>query len=325
MHAKQVIQLPTEIVAEAGVLAGHMSASQAKKVVHCLYEHFGKKRLGLGALAAPRLDELELGKISHGVLNELGRLGFDPAALDDVFERWWLRLVHPERLGDAQTAFERELLHGNLRALVEAEHAHFATSPSRPAFFELGFGTRNEESDPASRDDGLDVLLPPGLPITVSTLRGSIDRVDVVERDGGRYGIAIDYKSGKGEFNAMEMQELADFQLPIYCEALPLFGIEPVGAVYYGILSGERHGVIRSDFASAFVPAESAGKVTALAPDDFAAYMTYRQQALRTEIARVARGELVTRPRNDECGFCDLRPVCRIGTFGVGAAPEDLL
>jgi hypothetical protein len=53
--------------------------------------------------------------------------------------------------------------------------------------------------------------------------------------------------------------------------------------------------------------------------------MAHRQRALRAEIAHVARGELVTRPRNDDCGFCDLRPVCRIGTFGVGGAPEDLL
>jgi hypothetical protein len=325
LHAGQVIQLPTEILAEAGVLAGRMSATQAKSVVHCLYEHFGRKRLRLGALAVPQLDELRLGEISHGVLNELGRLGFEPEALDEVFERWWRRVVPPELLGEAQSAFERELSYGNLRALVEREHAHFAVSPSRPAYFELGFGMQDEGRDPASRDEGLDIRLPLGASVAVSTLRGSIDRVDVVERGRRRYGVAIDYKSGRGEFNAKEMEERADFQLPIYCEALPLFGIEPVGAVYYGILSGERHGVIRDDFADDFIPAGSTGKVTAFAPERFAAYMGDRQQELRAQIARVSRGELVTRPRNDDCGFCDLRPVCRIGTFGVGGAPEDLL
>jgi hypothetical protein len=120
------------------------------------------------------------------------------------------------------------------------------------------------------------------------------------------------------------MNELADFQLPIYCEVLPLFGIEPVGAVYLGIRGGERYGVMRRDFADVFVPPSSGRRLTLHGADEFSEYMTYRQQALRAEIVRVARGELVTRARNDECGFCDLRPVCRIGTFGVGVLPEEL-
>jgi hypothetical protein len=211
-----------------------------------------------------------------------------------------------------------------LRDLVEQEHRPYAASPGRPAYFELGFGTDEEGRDPASRDEGLDVLLPPGSPISFSTLRGSIDRVDVVERGGRLYGVAIDYKSGKGAYQLTDMNELADFQLPIYCEVLPLFGIEPVGAVYLGIRGAERYGVMRSDFADVFVPRGSGGKIDKLGPDEFSDYMWYRQRALRAEIVRVARGELVTRPRNDECGFCDLRPVCRIGTFGVGVLPEEL-
>jgi hypothetical protein len=281
------------------------------------------RRLQLGALGAPRLDQLALGTIAHGVLNEMGRLAFEPAALEDILERWWRLKVPAELHDDAQTHFERELLHTMLRELIDQEHAHFTSGPGRPAYFELAFGTHEEGRDPSSRDDGLDVRLPPGSPIAVSTLRGSIDRVDVVEKNGRLFGVAIDYKSGKGEYHVKEMDELADFQLPIYCEVLPLFGIEPVGAVYLGIASGQRHGVMRRDFADVFVPAGSAGKLTLFGPDDFAAYMAQRQHALRSEIVRVARGELVTRPRNDECGFCDLRPVCRIGTFGVGVLPED--
>jgi hypothetical protein len=324
LHAGQVIHLPAEILGEAAPLAAQMSASQAKLIAHCLYEHFGKRRLGLGALAAPSLDQLLLGTIAHGVLNEMGRLGFAPTALGEVLERWWRAKVPSELKEDPQTQFERELLHAMLRDLVVQEHTHFAGSAGRPAYFELAFGTHEDGRDPSSRDEGLDVPLPAGSPIAVSTLRGSIDRVDVVERGGRRYGMAIDYKSGKGEYHLAEMHELADFQLPIYCEVLPLFGIEPVGAVYLGIRSGHRYGVVRSDFADVFVPHDSGGKVTRYGPDEFAGYMAYRQQALRAEIVRVARGELVTRPRNDECGFCDLRPVCRIGSFGVGVLPEEL-
>jgi hypothetical protein len=116
---------------------------------------------------------------------------------------------------------------------------------------------------------------------------------------------------------------MADFQLPIYCEVLPLFGIEPVGAVYLGIGSGERYGVMRSDFADELLPADRRRGVRVLSPDEYRHYMLVRQAVLRDEIARLARGQLRTKPRNDDCGYCDLRPVCRIGTFGVGGIPDE--
>jgi hypothetical protein len=63
--------------------------------------------------------------------------------------------------------------------------------------------------------------------------------------------------------------------------------------------------------------------VRSLAHDDFVGFMRDRQQALRGQIARLAHGELTVLPRKDDCGYCELRPVCRIGTFGVGAAHAD--
>jgi ATP-dependent helicase/DNAse subunit B len=323
MHAGQVIQLPTEILAEAGALAGQMSASQAKMLVHCLYEHFGKRRLQLGMLGPPQIDLPSIGSIAHGVLADVGRAGFDPARLDEIFTRWWTVKVGEELLGDTRVGFERGILSASLVELVAREHAHLDASGSRAAFFELSFGTNDEGRDAASLTEGLPIALPAGTPISHSTLRGSIDRVDVIERGGTRYGVAIDYKSGKGERYGVMMEEMADFQLPIYCEVLPLFDIEPVGAFYLGIGSGERYGVVRSDFASEFVPADGGKGVRVLAPDDFRAFMQERQTALRNEIARLARGQLRTKPRNDDCGYCDLRPVCRIGTFGVGGVPDE--
>ena len=99
MHAGQVIQLPSEILEEVGSLAGRMSASQAKTIVHCLFEHFGKRRLKLGALGAPQLDPPSIGSIAHLVLAEVGRAGFDPASLDEIFERWWTAKA-PREPGD---------------------------------------------------------------------------------------------------------------------------------------------------------------------------------------------------------------------------------
>lgn len=322
MHAGQVIHLPPEILAEVTPLAATMSASQARMVVHCLYQHFGSRRLHIEPLVPPQLDPRLMGTIAHAVLNDVGRGGFDPAALGDVLAHWWEAHIPRELRGDAQVEFEHEMLLASLQALIECERAHFAATESRAEYFELAFGTNDGGRDPSSLADGLEIELPAGTSPSRSLLRGSVDRVDVIERDGKRYGIAIDYKSGKGQRYGKEMEEMADFQLPIYCEVLPRFGIEPVGAVYLGIGSGERYGVVRSDFADVFIPSGSKG-VHALPPEEFERFMLARQHALRAAIARLARGELAVLPRNDDCGYCDLRPVCRIGTFGVGAARAD--
>lgn len=322
LHAGQMIRLPADVLAEAGPMASSMSASQARMVAHCLYEHFGKRRLRLDALVPPQLSALELGSIAHGALSDIGRAGFDAARVSEILAAWWKKLAPTESDGTAAATFEQEILLGNLSRLAAQERALLSLTGARAEFFELAFGLDDEGRDPASRAEGLPIALASGGVPGTSVLRGSIDRVDLIERDGRRYGVAIDYKLGKGKSYGDELTELADFQLPIYCDVLPLFGIEPVGAFYLGIASGERYGVVRSDFAGQFVPEGTKG-VRALEPAQFAAYMRARQDALRAQVERLARGELVVKPRNDDCKYCDLRPVCRVGTFGVGGASAD--
>ncbi|HEY9480179.1 MAG TPA: PD-(D/E)XK nuclease family protein, partial [Gemmatimonadaceae bacterium] len=317
LHARQRIELPRDVIAEAAPLAGVMSASQARMVAHCLYEHFGSKRLGLRELRAPAVDALVIGSVAHGVLAELGRCGFDDAMLDGLVAKWWKKEAPAALLDQPGTRFERDLLLSQLRDLAAAERTYLGAGEVRAIHFELAFGIGGEGSDPASMGEGYVIALPSGTSIDTSTLRGSIDRVDVITRDGQLYGVAIDYKTGKGESYRKEMDEMADFQLPIYCGVLPMFGIEPVGALYLGVASGERHGVMREDFADVFTLRDDRNvkKLSAVAFDSF---MRERREALGVEIARVARGDLVVKPRKDDCKYCELRPVCRIGTFGVG-------
>jgi ATP-dependent helicase/DNAse subunit B len=290
-------------------------------LAHCVYEHFGKHRLRIEALEPPVLDQLVLGSVMHHALRTLGQRRFDAAAIEPAVNDAWNALV-PRAIGvTASAQFEREMLVCNIEALIAAEIERAALLPSRASHFELGFGLATDGRDPASLDRGIVLELPPSAGIPETVLRGSIDRVDVVERGRRQYGVAIDYKSGKGESHFKEMQELADFQMPIYCLALPLFDITPVGALYLGVSSGERYGVIRSDFADDFLTdADDRRRIKRLEPDAFAEYMETRQQALRSELARASSGVLTIKPREDTCGYCDLRPVCRIGTFGVGSA-----
>ncbi len=321
-HAPQVIRLQKAVRKEAAELAGTMSASQAKMVTHCLYEHFGSRRLRIESLRAPDVDARILGTVVHEVLAEVGRGGFDPELVDAVLAARWTKVLADALHEEPKAGFEREILASQLRDLVAAEREYLERTGVSPVHFELGFGDPGHVDDGGLMIDGLTLDLPPDSPIDSSILRGSIDRVDVLERHGRRFGVAIDYKTGKGKTYWNEMNDMADFQLPIYCAVLPLLGIEPVGAFYLGVGDRKRYGVVREEFADIFAP-EMEKEVKQLAEEKFEAYMHSRMDALSGEVARLARGELVVRPRKDDCLFCELRPVCRIGTFGGGSGGGD--
>lgn len=325
LHAGPTIVLPPEVLAEAAPFAEAMSASQARQLAHCQYEHFGKKRLRLERLGLPVMDVRRSGSIAHRVLAEVGRRGWPDGLVEELLEAEWRALEDGLR-DDAAAAFERRLLREQLVALVAAERQREAEGRGRARWFELAFGVPDgpdgDRRDPASLDHGLWIDLPAGSPIPRTELRGSIDRVDVLADGETPPAVAIDYKTGGGKSYAKELQEFADFQLPIYHAVLERFGVQPVGVCYLGIATGERHGVIRKDFADQFLSPDDKG-VRRLGADEFEDFMRQRLDALREHVAALGRGEIAVAPRNGDCKYCDLRPVCRIGTFGVGGANGD--
>ena len=56
------------------------------------------------------------------------------------------------------------------------------------------------------------------------SFRGSLDRVDVISVGGKRYGVVIDYKTGRtSKYYAKEMMEGVDLQLRLYLLVLERF------------------------------------------------------------------------------------------------------
>lgn len=326
LHAPQRIVIPADLTERIRRSAGNQSASQVNVLVRCLYEHFAERRLEIASLAAPEVGVVERGIVAHRVLADLALGGgFDPARAAEAFDRRWAEAVPPQLAANAEVAFEGSVLRAQVLRLVERERDLCAAVAARPALIEFGFGmppSDTERRDPASLADGVVMELPAGAPIPSVTLRGSIDRVDVVEEDGRRYGLAIDYKSGKGESYGEAFAELTDFQLPIYCLALRAAGVEPVGGVFLGIASGERYGAIREDFADRFF-AELPEGVIVMSEGAFARHLATALDALAEFAAKAAVPEVVVAPRNDDCKWCELAPVCRIGTFGVGRRGRD--
>jgi hypothetical protein len=325
-HAPQRIVVPDDLVPRIRKAAANQSASQANALARCLYEHFGEKRLEIAALAAPEIGILERGSVAHSVLADVVRGGgFDPVRAGEAFDRRWAEALPPHLAGDAEAVFEGGMLRAQVLHLVELERDLLAAVPARPALVEFGFGMPAEDAercDPASLREGIVLPLPSGAPIGSVVLRGAIDRVDVVEESGTRYGVAIDYKSGKAESHGKRFAELADFQLPIYCEAMRAAGVEPVGAVFLGIASGERYGIVREDFADRFLLGPTKG-VRRLRAETFGRRLAVAMETLAGWAAKAAAPEVVVAPRDDDCGWCELAPVCRIGTFGVGGGGGD--
>ena len=139
-----------------------------------------------------------------------------------------------------------------------------------------------------------------------------MDRVDVMEIEGRRYGVIIDYKTGPTSTHyADEMMKGHDLQLRLYLMVLQRFwGIEPVGALYLGFGDGERRGAMRTRFAEHFIGAGGKG-VEALDENAWRAFVDETPALIAPIVDRLVRLDITPRPRDRNCGFCDLKPICR--------------
>ncbi|MDQ3606048.1 MAG: PD-(D/E)XK nuclease family protein, partial [Gemmatimonadota bacterium] len=192
---------------------------------------------------------------------------------------------------------------------------------ARPAYHELAFG---EQADGAGRRDAASVA--EAFPLVVATsqgertvyFRGSVDRVDVFETGGRRYGVAIDYKTGRTSSHyAKEMLAGHDLQLRLYLLALERFwGIVPAGALYLGFGDGVRRGAVRADLEP-FIPGlGSTAEVKRLEPTDWDHFVRVdTPERIATLVDRLVRRDITAAPNCNDCGFCNLRSICRYDRF----------
>src|SRR5690606_15908662 len=139
-------------------------------------------------------------------------------------------------------------------------------------------------------------------------------------------GGGSDYKGGdSAKRYADEMLKGGDLQLRLYLLAMERFwGIVPAGALYLGFGDGVRHGAIRADLADRVVGLGLKGQtVRAMEGEEWDEFLrgdTPRRIAALVD--RLARVEVVVRPRDGECGFCELRPICRYERYEAGETEE---
>lgn len=324
-HAMRPTFDPT-LFAQAPHATLELSASQLKSLGHCSYKHFVEKVLAPEALAAPAYDALEKGSLVHDAMMAWVGLGGwqrgAPALAElDAWVRQRMAALPAAMRESALARFQLEqdrarvldFLRGELTAM-EGEGCF------RPRFNELAFGGRSlehGERDAASRVESLDVVVPTSLGERTVRLTGSIDRVDVIDGRAETLGVAVDYKTGKSSaFYADAMLDGTDLQLRLYLLALErLWGITPVGAIYVGFGDGVRRGAVRADVAER-VGGFDPECVRLMGPDEWEEFVhggTLR--LLEPLIDRLVRLDIVARPRDGKCGFCELGPVCRYDRY----------
>lgn len=215
-----------------------LSASQIDKYSYCAFSYFCTYGLRIKERRPAKIDALEFGTITHYFFeqflsmhksSELDKLSIDTikVEIDNIYSDYANANLGglENKSQEFLNLFERmkensfELI---LHLIKELSHSDF-----RPVDYELNIG----EDIPY-----YSINLPTGHTINI---RGSIDRVDLMEKNGQKYIRVVDYKTGPKEFALCDVLYGINLQMLIYLHAIEKNGkkrygnnIVPSGVLY---------------------------------------------------------------------------------------------
>ncbi len=205
-----------------------ISASKVESFYNCPFAYFMRYGLGAEPLKEATLDPAQSGTIIHLVMEEILKkyphAEFVNASEDELKENVSsvLKAYLEEKMGGADDKNQRFMrLFNRLvdisMAIIERLKVEFGVGNFSPCDFELRIGG---EDIPAYE-----------LPLEEGKLKvtGSIDRVDLMEKDGVKYLRVVDYKTGQKEFKLAELFDGLNIQMVLYLMALVKNGKD-----YYG-------------------------------------------------------------------------------------------
>lgn len=291
--------------------AGRLSASQLSKYGHCGYRHFVESRLRPEVLEMPVFDALRRGGLAHDWLFRFGaRLDgwADPEAALARLGESGVPTRPPSAFAPSSARHEWQRALSETRAFLQAECERLTVSDFTPQYHELAFGYVRDKSDPRSLPEPVELELN-GERIAFA---GSIDRVDTwTDSEGVTWGLAIDYKSGKVDRYSGDLDSGEEIQIPLYLRMLEqAFGIRPAGALYASVRERNFAGIVHFAYAPRMGPLP--GHVRT-ADDDGLRQLRERSDAEIVERYHAMREpEIEARPRDWDCGYCELKSLCRI-------------
>ena len=206
----------------------YLSASRVESFYNCPFAYFMRYGLKAEPLRVVELDPAQSGTIVHlvmeRVLKEYPKAEFLNAgdeALRKTVSGVLNEYLENKMGGDSEKSQRFMFLFQRLvdisMAIIERLKTEFNVGSFEPCDFELKIGGEEIPAYKLPLDKG---------EVTVS---GSVDRVDLMEKDGVKYLRVIDYKTGKKEFKLSELFDGLNIQMVLY-----LMALEKNGKDYYG-------------------------------------------------------------------------------------------
>ncbi len=215
-----------------------LSASQVDNFHLCKFEYFCKYGLRVRERRQAKIDSLEYGTLMHFLLEEFLKKHKDDdfsAITETVVENevsQLLDLYIESHLGGKDSKNKRFLyiyyrMKRTAVRIILRLVEEFSQSKFRPSDFELNIG-EDIPSYTLKVNDEISVKI-----------RGSIDRVDIMENNGKKFIRVIDYKTGKKKYSLSDVLYGINLQMLIYMSAINSTGkdyfngeIIPAGVLY---------------------------------------------------------------------------------------------
>ena len=206
-----------------------VSASRLDSYYMCPFSFFCRYGLNASAIKTAELQPTDSGLIIHGVLEEVlsnyknGEFLTIAESELRAFIAEYLKKYLEEKMGGFADKSKRFMFLYNrmidvLMLIFERLKNEFSEITFKPVDFELPIGDENKI--PAYT-----------LPLKSGDISvyGSVDRVDLMEKDGIKYIRVVDYKTGEKEFKLSNLLSGINLQMVLY-----LMAITKNGTDYYG-------------------------------------------------------------------------------------------
>lgn len=206
----------------------YLSASRVESFYNCPFSYFVRYGLRAEPLRAAELDPAQGGTVIHlimeTVLAKYPKAEFVTAEAEEIRELVKATLLSylEEKMGgyagkSKRFVFLFERLVDVSMTIIDRLKQEFKVGSFSPCDFEMKIGGEDIPAYKLPLDDG-----------NVS-ISGSVDRVDIMEKDGIKYLRVIDYKTGKKEFKLSELYSGLNIQMVLY-----LMALLKNGGDYYG-------------------------------------------------------------------------------------------
>ena len=206
-----------------------LSVTQLERYAQCPFSYFLRYGISLKEREKPQVRMLEDGNVLHDMLKEAGeylKLGLSREEAGRLSRE--LLEKRTAEFGVYQTSgryrYYWQKLQKTAAKAFYALSSQAVSSDFKQSAFEWAFGIPDENGKMTNRDFAIGGV----------RLIGKIDRVDLLDMDGERFAMVIDYKSGRTGYDPSDIYAGVSLQLPIYLEvAKDRFDAKPAGFFYF--------------------------------------------------------------------------------------------